>query len=126
MVKGRATSVKRIEPSRRRREEVPRTEAWLARVAAGKQARAAAALEDQAVFDPTSLRADPVELLERQGPSRVAELLPSQMFLNEQLKGEIKSGKVIVHMGSRGLVVSLQEAAFYLSGENTCDEAAFG
>ena len=76
MVKGRATSVKRIEPSRRRREEVPRTEAWLARVAAGKQARAAAALEDQAVFDPTSLRADPVELLERQGPSRVAELLP--------------------------------------------------
>lgn len=57
---------------------------------------------------------------------RVAELLPSQMFLNEQLKGEIKSGKVIVHMGSRGLVVSLQEAAFFPSGDNTVDEAAFG
>ena len=33
-------------------------------------------LEDHAIFDPTSLRADPVELLERQGPSRVDELLP--------------------------------------------------
>ena len=53
-----------------------RSEAWLARVAAGKAARANAPLEDQAVFEPTSLRADPVELLSRQGPSRVAELLP--------------------------------------------------
>jgi len=76
MAKGRATSVKPIEPARRRKEAVPRSEAWLARVAAGKQARVAAALEDHAVFEPTELRADPVELLGRQGPSRVAELLP--------------------------------------------------
>ncbi len=76
MAKGRATSVKPIEPARRRKETVPRSEAWLARVATGKQARIAAPLEDQAVFDPTSLRADPVEMLGRQGPSRVAELLP--------------------------------------------------
>ena len=76
MAKGRATSVKPIEPARRRKETVPRSEAWLARVAAGKQARVAAALEDHAVFEPTELRADPVELLGRQGPSRVAELLP--------------------------------------------------
>ena len=34
------------------------------------------ALADHAVFVPTSLRADPVELLQRQGPSRVVELLP--------------------------------------------------
>lgn len=33
-------------------------------------------LEDQAVFAPTSLRPDPIELLERQGSDRVAELLP--------------------------------------------------
>jgi len=56
---------------------------------------------------------------------RVAELLPSQHFLNEQLKGEISSGKVIVHMGSRGLVVSLQEAAFFPSGGSTVHESAY-
>jgi hypothetical protein len=76
MAKGRATNVKPIEPARRRKETVPRSEAWLARVAAGKRARIAAPLEDHAVFEPTNLRADPVELLGRQGPSRVAELLP--------------------------------------------------
>lgn len=56
---------------------------------------------------------------------RVAELLPSQMFLNEQLKSEISTGKVTVHMGARGLVVSLQEAAFFPSGDSTVDEAAY-
>jgi uncharacterized protein (DUF2252 family) len=76
MVKGRATSIKPIEPARRRKETVPRSEVWLARVAAGKQARVGAPLEDHAVFEPTELRADPVELLARQGPARVAELLP--------------------------------------------------
>ena len=76
MAKGRATSVTPIEPRRRRKESVPRSEAWLARVAAGKAARLNAPLEDHAMFEPTELRADPVELLGRQGPSRVAELLP--------------------------------------------------
>ncbi|MBK9739763.1 MAG: DUF2252 domain-containing protein [Actinobacteria bacterium] len=76
MGKGRATSVKPVEPARRRKESVPRTAAWHARAAAGKQARLAAPLEDQAVFEPTELRADPVELLGRQGPARVQELLP--------------------------------------------------
>ncbi len=76
MGKGRATSVKPVYPARRRAETVPRSEGWLARVAAGKQARAAAPLEDHAVFAPTDLRADPVELLGRQGPARVPELLP--------------------------------------------------
>jgi uncharacterized protein (DUF2252 family) len=76
MAKDRLSSVRPIEPTRRRKETIPRSEAWLARVAVGKQARGAAPLEDQAVFEPTGLRADPVELLGRQGPSRVAELLP--------------------------------------------------
>ena len=53
MAKGRATSVKPIEPARRRKETVPRSEAWLARVAAGKQARVAAAARG-----PCRLRAD--------------------------------------------------------------------
>ena len=76
MAKGLITSVKPIEPRRRRTETPPRSEAWLARVADGKKARTGAPLDDQAVFEPTELRADPVELLGRQGPSRVAELLP--------------------------------------------------
>ena len=76
MAKGQATSVPPIEPPRRRKEVVARSEGWLARVAVGKAARVTAPLEDQRVFEPTALRADPVELLGRQGPSRVAELLP--------------------------------------------------
>ncbi len=76
MGKGRVTSVRPIEPVRRRRETLPRSEAWSERVAAGKQERGRVPLEDHAVFEPTGLRADPVELLSRQGPSRVADLLP--------------------------------------------------
>lgn len=76
MAKGEATSVRPVEPARRRKESVPRSAAWLDRVAAGKQARVTAPLEDHAVFAPTDLRADPVELLGRQAPSRVADLLP--------------------------------------------------
>jgi len=56
---------------------------------------------------------------------RIAELLPSQLFLNQQLQSEISSGKVIVHMGARGLVVSLQEAAFFPSGGSTVHEGAY-
>jgi uncharacterized protein (DUF2252 family) len=46
------------------------------RVARGKAARAEVPLEAHAVLVATELRADPVELLERQGASRVAELVP--------------------------------------------------
>jgi uncharacterized protein (DUF2252 family) len=76
MTKGRATSVKPVEPIRRHKETVAHSEVWLSRVANGKRARAVAPLEDQAVFEVTSLRADPVELLERQALARVPELLP--------------------------------------------------
>jgi chemotaxis protein MotB len=58
--------------------------------------------------------------------TRVAELLPSQIFLNEQLKSEIAAGKVSIHMGTRGLVVSLKEAAFFPSADSTVDQAAYG
>jgi uncharacterized protein (DUF2252 family) len=46
------------------------------RVARGKAARAEVPLETHAVLAPTELRADPVELLERQAASRVSELVP--------------------------------------------------
>ena len=46
------------------------------RVARGLAARAEVPLESHAVLAPTELRSDPVELLERQAASRVAELVP--------------------------------------------------
>jgi chemotaxis protein MotB len=58
--------------------------------------------------------------------TKVAELLPSQVFLNQQLKDEIASGKVQIHMGSRGLVVSLKEAAFFPPGDDTVSQPAYG
>ena len=45
-------------------------------MASGKAARAAVPLESHALLAPTDLRADPVELLERQAVSRVPELVP--------------------------------------------------
>ncbi|MBI3681387.1 MAG: OmpA family protein [Acidobacteria bacterium] len=58
-------------------------------------------------------------------PAKVAELLPSQKFLNESLKKEIETGKVQVHMSSRGLVVSLREAAFFSPGDDTISAPAY-
>ncbi len=46
------------------------------RVARGLATRAEVPLESHAVLAPTELRADPVELLERQAASRVPELVP--------------------------------------------------
>jgi uncharacterized protein (DUF2252 family) len=46
------------------------------RQARGKSARSEVSLESHAVLAPTELRADPVELLERQAATRVPELVP--------------------------------------------------
>jgi uncharacterized protein (DUF2252 family) len=46
------------------------------RVARGKAARAEVPRSSHAVFEPSSTRADPVELLERQAKTRVPELVP--------------------------------------------------
>lgn len=51
----------------------------------------------------------------------VAELLPSLQLLNQQLREEIREGKIEVHLEPRGLVISLQQAAFFPSGEDTLD-----
>jgi uncharacterized protein (DUF2252 family) len=76
MAKKIAHAVKAKGPSRRRKEIIEASPEFVERELRGKQARLAADLAHHAVFEPTFLRADPVELLERQGPSRVAELLP--------------------------------------------------
>ncbi|MGD1070258.1 MAG: flagellar motor protein MotB [Bryobacteraceae bacterium] len=46
----------------------------------------------------------------------VTELMPSMKYLTQALADEIKDGKVDVHLESRGLVVSLRQAAFFPSG----------
>lgn len=55
----------------------------------------------------------------------LAELLPSLQFLTEQLKAEIAGGKLQIKLEARGLVVSLLEAAFFPSGEDTIDPRTY-
>ncbi len=74
--KGSISSVEGRRPARRLAATVAQPGSIEERRARGKQARAKVPLADHAVFDPTSLRADPVELLQRQAASRVPELLP--------------------------------------------------
>src|SRR5580658_3602789 len=54
----------------------------------------------------------------------VTELMPSMKYLNQALAQEIKDGKVDVRLESRGLVVSLRQAAFFPSGGD--EVAGFG
>ena len=62
----------------------------------------------------------------RLAPSaQTAELLPSLQYLSAQLKNEIESGKMHLSMESRGLVVSLRQATFFPSGEDTIDPATY-
>ena len=54
-----------------------------------------------------------------------AELLPSLHLLSQKLREEIRSGKVQVRVEPRGLVVSLQQVAFFSSGGDTMDASRF-
>lgn len=55
----------------------------------------------------------------------LAELVPSRDVLQEELKREIDAGKMSVSLGARGLVVSVREAAFFASGEETILSQAY-
>jgi chemotaxis protein MotB len=54
-------------------------------------------------------------------PVAVAELLPSMQYLSKALEAEIHQGKIEIHFEPRGLVVSLRQATFFPSGEDTVD-----
>jgi chemotaxis protein MotB len=56
----------------------------------------------------------------------VAELVPALDYLTKALQKEIKEGKIEVHLEARGLVVSLRQATFFPSGQDTVDPATFG
>jgi chemotaxis protein MotB len=52
------------------------------------------------------------------------ELLPSMELLKKELRPEIESGKVELHMEARGLAISFKQAAFFDSGSSDVKAAA--
>jgi len=56
---------------------------------------------------------------------QVAELLPSLHYLTKELQDEIKAGKIEMRLEARGLVVSLQQAAFFPSAGDTVEPASY-
>lgn len=54
-----------------------------------------------------------------------AELVPSMHFLERELQSAIQEGKVELHLEPRGLVVSLRQAAFFPSGEDSIAPETF-
>ena len=56
---------------------------------------------------------------------RIVELLPSLKILTAELADEIKSGRVQVNMGLRGLVISFRQAALFPSGEDVIASDAY-
>lgn len=55
----------------------------------------------------------------QKGPAPAKELSESLNSLTMSLKEEISAGKISISMEARGLVISLQQAAFFPSGEDT-------
>jgi chemotaxis protein MotB len=51
--------------------------------------------------------------------SALAELLPSMDLLSKELEAEIRAGKLKLTLQPRGLVVSLPQATYFPSGEDT-------
>ena len=52
-------------------------------------------------------------------PGTYLDLTPSLQLLSRELQKEIEAGKMQVELTPRGLVVSMREAAFFPSGEDT-------
>jgi chemotaxis protein MotB len=57
-------------------------------------------------------------------PPQPADLTKSLAALQHGLDGEVKSGKVGLKLEGRGLVISLREAAFFASGDDTVAPAS--
>lgn len=57
--------------------------------------------------------------------AKVAELVPSMRLLQAELKHEIDKGMLKVTMEARGVVISLRQAAFFPSGQDTIDAVTY-
>jgi chemotaxis protein MotB len=60
-----------------------------------------------------------------QADGKMAELLPSMQHLTKELEEEIRLGKVQVSLEARGLVISLKQAAFFPTGDDTVSPAVY-
>ncbi|MBM3773624.1 MAG: hypothetical protein FJW37_00495 [Acidobacteria bacterium] len=58
-------------------------------------------------------------------PKIVEQLVPSREFLDKELKDAIENNKLQIKLHPRGLVVSLLEASFFSSGEDTIDPSTY-
>ena len=58
-------------------------------------------------------------------PATQADLVKSLAKLTEGLEPELKSGKVSLNLDKRGLVISLREAAFFASGDDTINATGY-
>jgi chemotaxis protein MotB len=59
-------------------------------------------------------------------PQDIKELLPKMQYLNEALKQEILQGKLEIKQEARGLVISMKDAAFFPSGDDSVDPEKYG
>jgi chemotaxis protein MotB len=55
----------------------------------------------------------------------VAELAPSLEFLSRELQEEIRAGRLKLRLEPRGLVVTLPQATYFPSGQDTIDSATY-
>ena len=75
--------------------------------------------------DPTDARENPTLPPPANTQRPPADLTKSMGSLQSGLEDEIKSGKVQLKMTPRGLVISLREAAFFASGDDTVAPASY-
>ena len=55
----------------------------------------------------------------------LAELVPSMEFLSRELRQEIEAGRLRLSLEPRGLVVTLPQATYFPSGQDTIDPATY-
>jgi chemotaxis protein MotB len=67
----------------------------------------------------------PVPPDSKPAPATHADLVKSKEALQKALDKELNSGKVSVVLDGRGLVISLREAAFFASGDDTVNQASY-
>ncbi len=63
--------------------------------------------------------------IENDPAAPLAELIPSLTILSHELEDEIKSGRIQLSMGARGLTVSFRQAALFPSGEDVIAPQAY-
>jgi len=56
-------------------------------------------------------------------PQAPVDLSPTSDLLRESLAEDIRAGRITIHTETRGLVVSLQEAAYFVSGDDRVSPA---